>query len=134
MWESIGSLRGERGSAVAESTMIIAVIAVLMVSIMQLAVIIHTRNTMIDAASAGARYAGLADKSVSDGVERAETLLTESIPGASQAQVSAQVSAVPGGDGAELITITVEHGIPMVGFVAAPVTWEVSGHAYSFTQ
>ncbi|MDN6500121.1 MAG: pilus assembly protein, partial [Yaniella sp.] len=73
------SLKTESGSIVAESAMIIALITVLCATILQLGVIIHTRNTMIDAASAGARLAALADRNLADGQHRSTALLSNSI-------------------------------------------------------
>lgn len=61
------STRHDHGSVVAESAMIIALLTLLCGTVLQLGVIVHTKNTMIDAASAGARYAALADRNLTDG-------------------------------------------------------------------
>ena len=83
---------------------------------------------MIDAASAGARYAALADRNLSDGKNRTTTLLTSSIPNAE----SAIVTITRAGTG-ELIRVTVTHQLPIVGFVTAPIPLSATAQAYDLT-
>jgi len=118
----------DSGSIVAESAMIIALITLLCGTILQLGVIIHTRNTMIDAASAGARHAALADRALADGKQRATQLLTNSIPNASTAYVT--VNRETSG---ELITVTIDHQIPLLGFITGPIPLSATAHAYDLT-
>ena len=75
--------RDDRGAAVAESTMVMTLVVLLFAALLQAGVVIHTRNVMIDAASAGARYGALADRSPEDGVQRARELLSAGVPGQS---------------------------------------------------
>ncbi|MDQ2661335.1 MAG: pilus assembly protein, partial [Actinomycetota bacterium] len=49
--------RDERGSAVAEFTLVGILLTVLALAVVQLALALHVRNTMLDAAAEGARYA-----------------------------------------------------------------------------
>lgn len=118
----------ESGSIIAESAMIIALITVLCATILQLGVIIHTRNTMIDAASAGARHAALADRSMADGEDRAVHLLTNSIPHAETANVAINRDA-----SGELITVTIDHQLPIFGFMTGPVPLSATAQAYDLT-
>lgn len=118
----------ESGSIVAESVMIIALVTLLCGTILQLGVIIHTRNTMIDAASAGARYAALADRNLSDGQNRTAALLTSSIPNAE----SATVTIARAGQG-DLIRVTVTHQLPLLGFITAPIPLSATAQAYDLT-
>ena len=112
---------------VAESAMIIALITLLWAPYCT-GVIIHTRNTMIDAASAGARHAALADRALADGKQRATQLLTSSIPNASTAYVT--VNRETSG---ELITVTIDHQIPLLGFITGPIPLSATAHAYDLT-
>ncbi|WP_237704731.1 TadE/TadG family type IV pilus assembly protein [Nesterenkonia sp. F] len=66
------SVDEERGAATAEFTMVAALLALLFVLTLQLAVLVHVRNTLIDAASTGARFGALDDRSAEDGVARTE--------------------------------------------------------------
>ena len=118
----------ESGAIVAESAMIIALVTLLCGTILQLGVIIHTRNTMIDAASAGARYAALADRNLSDGQKRTAALLTSSIPNAESAIVT--IARASQGD---LITVTVTHQLPILGFITAPIPLSATAQAYDLT-
>src|SRR5699024_3271485 len=115
----------DSGSIVAESAMIIALITLLCGTILQIGVIIHTRNTMIDAASAGARHAALADRGLVDGKQRAAQLFTNSIPNASAAYVTINRDR-----GGELITVTIDHQLPLLGFITGPIPLSATAHAY----
>lgn len=120
--------RNDSGAIVAESAMIIALVTLLCGTIMQLGVIIHTKNTMIDAASAGARHAALADRSLMDGRQRTVSLLLGSIPNADAAQVQILHEA----DG-ERITVTVTHRVPLLGFLTGPIPLSATAQAYDLT-
>lgn len=120
--------RNDSGAIVAESAMIIALVTLLCGTIMQLGVIIHTKNTMIDAASAGARHAALADRSLTDGRQRTVSLLLGSIPNADAAQVQILHEA----DG-ERITVTVTHRVPLLGFLTGPIPLSATAQAYDLT-
>ncbi len=118
----------ETGAIVAESAMIIALITLLCGSILQLGVIIHTKNTMIDAASAGARYAALADRNLVDGRHRTSALLSNSIPNAQSAAVTIKRES-----NGELIRVTVTHQLPLLGFITAPIPLSATAQAYDLT-
>ena len=120
--------RNDAGAIVAESAMIIALVTLLCGTILQLGVIIHTRNTMIDAASAGARHAAMADRSLADGQQRTVSLLSESIPNSESARVEITREA----DG-ERITATVTHSLPLLGFLTGPIPLSVTAQAYDLT-
>lgn len=122
------SPRNDSGAIVAESAMIIALITVLCGTILQLGIIIHTRNTMIDAASAGARHAALADRNLADGQQRTTTLLTSTIPNAASAEV-----AISHDNDGELITVTISHQLPLLGFMTGPIPLSATAQAYDLT-
>ncbi|MFC7402822.1 TadE family protein [Citricoccus sp. GCM10030269] len=113
----------------AESVMVMALLSILFAAILQFCIIIHVRNTLIDAASAGARYGALGDQVPDDGAARTRDLLAGSIPGGEEAEVSAQLV---GGDGTTLVRVTVHTQMPMIGFLGGPVGLEADGHAYRY--
>lgn len=121
-------IRSERGSAVAESVMVMSLLAILFAAILQFGLIIHVRNTVIDAASAGARYGALGDRTPADGAARAQELLASSVPGGAAADVSYGVGEGP----VPLVTVTIRTQMPMIGFITGPVEVEATGHAYRF--
>jgi hypothetical protein len=107
--------------------MVMALLALIFAAILQFGLIIHVRNTLIDAASAGARHGALGDRTPADGAARARELLTGSIPGGSEAEVSA---GLVDGAGSTMVRVTVRTQMPMVGFLTGPVGLEADGHAY----
>ena len=69
----------ERGSAVVEVAWVGAILTVVTVSVLQLALALHVRNTVLDSAAEGARFAALADNSAVDGVVRCQNLITAAV-------------------------------------------------------
>ena len=119
-------IASERGSAVAEFVMVGAILTVLTVSVLQLALALHVRNTVLDAASEGARFAALADNGPADGVARCRTLITLAI-GADYARDISVSTGSWRGDPA--VTVTVRTTLPIVGLIGIAGGVEVSGHA-----
>ena len=92
----------------------------------QLALALHVRNTLIDAAAAGARYGTLADRSPEDGVERTRRIVSGALGPRYAQDVVATTAAV-----GELRTleITVVSPLPVVALFGPPDSLEVRGHA-----
>lgn len=107
--------------------MVMALVVLLFAALLQAGIVIHTRNVMIDAASAGARYGALADRTPDDGVDRARQILSSSVPGQSGVAVSAETTSQ---DGVPIVRVTVSGSLPGAGFLPGPLRVEVSGHAY----
>jgi Flp pilus assembly protein TadG len=119
-------LRDDRGSAVAEFVMVGALLTVLTLSVLQLGLALHIRNTVQDAAAEGARYGALADNTPADGVRRTRELIDLAI-----GDDYAQNVTVHDGSwmGHPAVTITVTARLPLVGLVGIDGALEVSGHA-----
>lgn len=84
------------------------------------------RNTLIDAAAAGARYASLADRTDDDGVARARGIIANSVGESYAHNVSVsrtQVGSLPA------VEITVVAPLPVVAMFGPPESLNVSGHA-----
>lgn len=123
----LGSLAtDERGSAVAEFAMVGALLTILTLAVMQLALALHVRNTALDAASEGARFAALADGGLADGVARTTDLITTAIGPGFAADVSASFDDYRGIPAA---TITVRTPLPVIGLIGFEGAMEVTGHA-----
>ncbi|MFJ3956460.1 TadE/TadG family type IV pilus assembly protein [Arthrobacter sp. NPDC090010] len=99
---------------------------VLFLGILQLTLLLHVRNSLIDAASSGARYGALADRSVDDAAERARELVSSSLGDGLQHKVSAVEE--PGRGGA-VVTVTIRSAFPLFGLMGPGQTLEVTGHA-----
>ena len=114
----------ERGSAVAEFVMITTLLIVLAMTVIQLALILHVRNTLVDAAANGAHYGALANRTPADAVGRTRTLITESLSSRFANDIAVGVRSV--GD-EQVVTITVNTRVPLVGLL--PNGWEISTSA-----
>ncbi|MFJ2618143.1 TadE family protein [Glutamicibacter sp. NPDC087344] len=112
---------GDHGSAVAEFVMITTLLIVLAFSIIQLALALHVRNTLTDAAANGAHYGALANRSPADAAGRTRTLITESLNGSFAQDVSVATTVI--GE-SQLVTVTVNTRVPLVGFL--PNGWNLS--------
>ncbi len=119
-------LADDRGSAVAEFTMVGALLTVLTLSVLQLGLALHIRNTVQDAAAEGARFGALADNAPSDGVRRTAELIALGIGDDYAQDVSAR-----GGSwmGHPAVTVTVRTRLPLIGLIGIDGVLEVSGHA-----
>lgn len=106
--------------------MVAGLLTLLTLSVMQLGLALHVRNTVLDAASEGARFAALADNGPADGVVRTKDLITAAI-GAQYAD------SVAGGFtqylGRRATVITVVAPLPVLGLAGPDNVMEVSGHA-----
>lgn len=118
--------RDERGSAVAEFTLVGVLLTVLALAVVQLALALHVRNTVLDAAAEGARHAALAGSSPADGVERARELIGAAIASEYADDVSARLATV---GGVPTVEITVRATMPVIGLLGVERAMEVSGHA-----
>ncbi len=103
-----------------------AILTVLMMSVVQLALALHVRNTLIDAAAEGARFGALADTELLDGADRARQLIAVAVGESYTGDVSTTLAEHRG---AGIVTVTVRAPLPVVGLIGLPGVLEVEGHA-----
>ncbi|RXZ69088.1 TadE/TadG family type IV pilus assembly protein [Agromyces albus] len=118
--------RDERGSAVAEFTLVGVLLTVLALAVVQLALALHVRNTLLDAAAEGARYASLAGSSAGDGVARTQDLISTAISAEYAQDVAAAHSSI---GGVPVVAVTVRATLPVIGLLGLERGLEVTGHA-----
>ncbi|MET4781763.1 TadE/TadG family type IV pilus assembly protein [Glaciihabitans sp. UYNi722] len=118
--------RRDDGSAAAEFVMVGALLTVLTLSVLQLGLALHIRNTVLDAASEGARFAALADNGLGDGVGRAQDLITVTLGSGYASDVTAAYGSYLGHPAA---IVTVRTPLPLIGLVGIDGGLEVAGHA-----
>jgi hypothetical protein len=119
-------LLDDKGSAVVEFVLVGVLLTVLTLSVIQLGLALLIRNTVLDAASEGARYGALADNSVGDAVGRTRDLITTAL-GPSYAR---NITVARGSyDGHPADIVTVKAPLPLIGLVGIPNGLEVHGHA-----
>ncbi|MEO6942642.1 MAG: TadE family protein [Terrimesophilobacter sp.] len=118
--------RDESGSAVAEFVMVGALLTILTLSVIQLGLALLIRNTVLDAATEGARFASLADNGLNDGVGRTAELITVALGSGYAQDVSAEYGSYLGHPAA---IITVRAPLPLIGLIGIERGLEVEGHA-----
>lgn len=106
--------------------MVSALLTVLTLSVIQLALALHIRNTILDAAAEGARFAALADNGLADGERRTRDLIATAIGADYARDVSARYESYLGRPAA---TVTVRTPLPLIGLVGVESGLEVAGHA-----
>lgn len=108
--------------------MVSSLVVVLVLGLMQLALVLHVRNTLVDSAGEGARVAALADQPLSAGVDRTRELLTTSLSSGYARDVRARIVRQ---DGLEIVVVTVVSPLPLVGLLGPSGTLTVTGRAVS---
>lgn len=116
----------ERGAAVVDFVLALVVLVPLFLGIMQVALVLHVRNTLASAASEGARYAATADRPLEAGAARTRQQISGALAGRFARQVSARPATVRGAPGVE---VTVLADVPPLGLWGPAVRLEVTGHA-----
>ncbi|GAA4922269.1 hypothetical protein GCM10025777_41600 [Membranihabitans marinus] len=110
--------------------MVAGLLVMLCLIVIQFAGMIHVRNTLIDAASTGARFGALADRTAEDGVERTHQLITSAVSGRYVQDISHSYSS-ENGEG-RILEIRVRAQVPVLGVLGGLGEVEVSGSAYEF--
>lgn len=119
-------VRDERGAAVVEFTLVSVVLIGLFLAVLQLAFVLHVRNTVTASAADGARTAAMAGGTLSDGTARTHQLITTALPDSLAGDVSA--TYVDNG-GVEAVQVQVATTFPLVGWLGVERGITVSGHA-----
>ncbi|NUP58461.1 MAG: pilus assembly protein [Pseudarthrobacter sp.] len=116
----------ERGSAVVDFVLVGGLLTMFFLAIIQLTLVLHVRNTLIDAAASGARYGTLADRDASDAEERTRSLIGASLNSSFAAGVSTSEVDI---QGAHVLEVTVRAPLPVIGLIGPRDLLEVKGHA-----
>ena len=119
-------LRDDDGSAAAEFVMVGALLTIMTLSVLQLGLALHVRNTIVDAAAEGARFGALADNTLDDGVARTIDLITTALGSDYARDVSASYGSYLGHPAS---IVTVRTPMPLIGLIGIEQGLEVSGHA-----
>lgn len=118
--------RGEHGSAVVDFVLVMVLLVPLVLGVMQLALVLHVRNTVALAASEGARYAGAWESTPEDGLARTreqwEGAVAERFVKATRIEVSEFA-------GAPAYRVEVDVAVPALGLGGPAVSFTVSGNA-----
>ena len=118
--------REERGSAVVDFVMVGGLLTMFFLAIIQLTLVLHVRNTLIDAAASGARYGTLADRGSSDAEDRARTLIGTALNAEFARDISTTEVTF---QGLRTLEVTIKAPMPVIGLIGPRDLLEVKGHA-----
>ena len=114
---------GERGSAVAEFVMITTLLIAISLALVQLALALHVRNTLVDAAVQGAHYGALANREPADAAARARQLVSQSLTPSFARDITVRTRS-RGGE--QVVEVTVRTRVPLTGLL--PNGWDLEAH------
>lgn len=122
--------RGQDGSAVVDFVLVSVVLVPLFLGIMQVALVLHVRNTLTSAASEGARYAATFDRPLAAGVARTREQIEGAVAGRFAQDVTASEAVL---DGMPVVRVDVVADVPPLGLWGPGVRVAVSGRAIEET-
>jgi hypothetical protein len=117
---------GESGSAVVDFVLVGGLLTMFFLAIIQLALVLHIRNTLIDAAASGARYGTLADRSADDARRRTGELIGTALSTDFTQEIQTREVTF---QGLRTLEVTVKAPMPVIGLVGPQGMLEVRGHA-----
>jgi Flp pilus assembly protein TadG len=118
--------RDQRGSAVVDFVLVLVVLVPLFLGIVQVALVLHVRNTLTAAASEGARYGATIDRPPGAGAARTRQQIAGALAARFARDVVARETTV---DGAPAVEVDVHAEVPPLGLWGPAVRLDVSGHA-----
>ncbi len=101
------------------------VLVPLVLGLIQVALVLHVRNTLTAAATEGARYGATIDRTPADGAVRTREQVSEAISARFAQDVTARRESV---DGVPTVVVTVHAVVPPLGLWGPGVDLRVSGH------
>jgi Flp pilus assembly protein TadG len=120
---------GERGAAVVDFVLVLLVLLPLVIGILQLALVLHVRNTLASAAAEGARHAAVAGSSAAAGQAKVQELVDGALSQEFVRSVTVRPATVGGVPGYEAV---VEADVSVLGGPGVHV--RVAGHAIAEQQ
>ena len=118
--------RADCGAAVVDFVLVSLVLVPLVLGLVQVAVVLHVRNTLTAAATEGARYAATVDRQPQDGVARTRAQIAGAIADRFAGDIAAGDVVV---GGVPTVEVRVRATVPALGLWGPGVELEVTGHA-----
>lgn len=122
--------RDERGAAVVDFVLVSMVLVPLVLGLIQVALVMHVRNTLAAAATEGARYGANVDRTPADGAARTREQVNGAIADRFAQGVTAGRETV---DGVATVVVTVRAEVPPLGLWGPGVGLSVTGHGVQET-
>ena len=120
------SAADDAGSAVVGFVLVSLLTTVVFLGVLQVALALHVRATLIDCAAEGARYGALADRTAADGAARARELVAMSLSPRFADQVEGSRTVV---QGLEVVRVEIAAPLPVLGLLGPGGVVRVDGHA-----
>lgn len=114
------------GSAVVGFVLVSLMTTAVFLGVLQVALALHVRATLVDCAAEGARFGALADRTPADGAARARELVAMSLSARFAERVEGSRTVV---DGLEVVRVEVVAPLPVLGLLGPGGVVEVDGHA-----
>ena len=113
-----------------EFTLVSVLLVALFLMILQVGLVLHTRNVLISAAQEGARFAANADRTPAEGASRTTAAISGSLGPDLAARMTVTVLPLSTtAAGAPVVGIAVRGPLPFVFAPVGQLTIEVQGHA-----
>ncbi len=116
--------RGEGGAAVVDFVLVSVVLVPLVLGILQVALVMHVRSTLVAAATEGARYAATVERGPEDGIARTRRQIDGALAGRFADRITAGTTSV---DGLPVVEIRVRASVPPLGLWGPAVELDVTG-------
>lgn len=127
--------RPDDGSAVVDFVLVGTLLTLLFVAVVQVGLVVHVRNTLVDCAAEGARWGARADRTPQDGAARARELVAAELSAGFADRLGSGVSAaVVDRGGVQVVEVQITAPLPLVGLVGPGGGLTVSGHAFDERQ
>lgn len=119
-------MRRERGAAVPEFVLVLLVLIPLVLGIAHVALVLHVRNTLVAAASDGARAGAPLGATAADAEQRARDVVRMTLADQFANEISASNTTR---DGVDVVEVTVSGRVPPLGLWGPSVSVTGVGHA-----
>lgn len=120
------SAADDSGSAVVGFVLVSLLTTVVFLGVLQLALVLHVRTTLVDCAAEGARYGALADRTPADGAARARELVTVSLSPRLAEHVEGSRTVL---NGLDVVRVEIIAPLPVLGVLGPAGLLRVDGHA-----
>jgi Flp pilus assembly protein TadG len=122
------------GSAVVDFALVGGLLSLLFLSVVQLGLVVHVRNTLIDCAAEGARLAARAGHQRADGAVRARDLVAAELSESYAARLTDVSASSVQQAGVSAVEVRITAPLPLVALVGPSGELTVSGHAFAEQQ
>lgn len=124
----------DAGSAVVDFALVGALLTLLLLAVVQLGLVVHVRNTLVDCAAEGARLGARADRRPADGAARARDLVAAELSRDFARRLTGVTAGRVDRGGVQVVEVRLRAPLPLVGLLGRGGGLTVSGHAYDERQ